>query len=47
MITVTITGLQLSYSAAATVKIVPAYGSATLISFVTPSYYNTEYVNLK
>ncbi len=47
MITVTITGLQLSYSAAATVKIVPAYGSSTLISFVTPSYYNTEYVNLK
>ncbi len=47
MITVTITGLDLSYSAAATVKIVPAYGSATLISFVTPSYYNTEYVNLK
>lgn len=47
MITVTITGLDLSYSAAATVKIVPAYGSSTLISFVTPSYYNTEYVNLK
>jgi flagellin FlaB len=47
MITVTITDLDLSYSAAATVKIVPAYGSATLISFVTPSYYNTEYVNLK
>ena len=47
MITVTITGLTLSYSAAATVKIVPAYGSATLVSFVTPSYYNTEYVNLK
>jgi archaeal flagellin FlaB len=47
MITVTITGLSLSYSAAATVKIVPAYGSSTLVSFVTPSYYNTEYVNLK
>lgn len=47
MITVTITGLTLSYSAAATVKIVPAYGTSTLISFVTPSYYNTEYVNLK
>jgi len=47
MITVTITGLTLSYSAAATVKIVPAYGSSTLVSFVTPSYYNTEYVNLK
>ena len=47
MITVTITGLQLSYSAAATVKIVPAYGSSTLVSFVTPSYYNTQYVNLK
>ena len=47
MITVTITGLTLGYSAAATVKIVPAYGSSTLISFVTPSYYSTNYVNLK
>jgi flagellin FlaB len=47
MITVTITGLDLSYSAAATVKIVPAYGSSTLVSFVTPSYYSTTYVNLK
>jgi len=44
---VTITGLSLSYSAAASVKIVPAYGPATLISFVTPSYYSTTYVNLK
>jgi archaeal flagellin FlaB len=47
MITVTISGLTLGYSAAATVKIVPAYGTATLISFVTPSFYNTDYVNLK
>ena len=47
MITVTIGGCGLGYSAAATVKIVPAYGSATLISFVTPSYYSTNYVNLK
>jgi flagellin FlaB len=47
MITVHISGLALSYSAAATIKIVPAYGSSTLISFVTPSYYSTEYVNLK
>ena len=47
MITVTITPLTLGYSAPATVKIVPAYGSASLISFVTPSYYSTSYVNLK
>ena len=54
MITVTIgtasTGaapLNLGFSASATVKIVPAYGSATLISFVTPSYYDTTYVELK
>jgi flagellin FlaB len=47
MITITITGLTLGYSAAATVKIVPAYGSSTLISFVTPSYYSSTYVNLK
>jgi flagellin FlaB len=54
MITVTLgtasTGaapLGLGFSASATVKIVPAYGSATLISFVTPSYYDTTYVELK
>ena len=47
LVTVAITGLTLGYSAAATVKIVPAYGSATLISFVTPSYYSTSFVNLK
>ncbi|HEY3419781.1 MAG TPA: archaellin/type IV pilin N-terminal domain-containing protein [Methanomassiliicoccales archaeon] len=47
LITVAITGLSLGYTEAATVKIVPAYGSATLISFVTPSYYSTAYVNLK
>jgi archaeal flagellin FlaB len=47
MITISITGLTLGYSASATIKIVPAYGSATLISFVTPSCYSTNYVNLK
>jgi flagellin FlaB len=47
MVTITITGLTLGYSASATVKIVPAYGSSTLISFVTPSYYSSTYVNLK
>ena len=47
MITVKLTGSNLGYSAAATIKIVPAYGSATLISFVTPSYYSTSFVSLK
>jgi flagellin FlaB len=47
MITVTITGLELGYTASCTIKIVPAYGSATLINFVTPSFYSTDYVNLK
>ena len=47
MVTVHITGLSLGYSAAATVKIIPANGSSTLISFVTPSYYGSTYVNLK
>jgi flagellin FlaB len=47
MITVYMEGLTLGYSASATIKIVPAYGSATLISFVTPSYYSSTYVNLK
>ncbi|HEY3419782.1 MAG TPA: archaellin/type IV pilin N-terminal domain-containing protein [Methanomassiliicoccales archaeon] len=47
LVTVAITGLTLGYSSAATIKIVPAYGSSNLISFVTPSFYNTAYVNLK
>jgi len=47
MITVTITGLTLAYSTSASVKIVPAYGTSTLVSFVTPSYYSTALVNLR
>ncbi len=39
--------LDLGYSASATVKIVPAYGSSTLSTFVTPSFYDTTYVSLK
>jgi flagellin FlaB len=47
LITVTITGLTLGYSVAASVKIVPAYGSSTLVNFVTPSLYSTALVNLR
>jgi flagellin FlaB len=47
MITVTITGLALGYSTSASVKIVPAYGTSTLVSFVTPSYYASTLVNLR
>ncbi|MGD0817845.1 MAG: archaellin/type IV pilin N-terminal domain-containing protein [Methanomassiliicoccales archaeon] len=47
LITVTITGLDLGYSATATVKIVPAYGSSTSVSFVTPSLYSTTLINLR
>ena len=47
LITVSISHISLSYTTAATIKIVPAYGSPTNINFVTPSYYSTDYVNLK
>ena len=39
--------LALGFTQSATIKIVPAYGSPTMINFVTPSYYNTDFVNLK
>ena len=40
-------GLLLGFTQSATIKIVPAYGSPAMINFVTPSYYSTDYVNLK
>jgi flagellin FlaB len=46
-ISVTITGLTLGLSQSATIKIVPAYGTSTLVSFVTPSYYSTGLVELR
>jgi archaeal flagellin FlaB len=46
-ITVTITGLTLGYSAAATIKVVPSYGSSTTVNFVTPAFYSTPLVNLR
>ena len=39
--------LDLRFTQTCVVKIVPAYGSPTTINFVTPSYYSTDYVNLK
>ena len=39
--------LDLRFTQTCTIKIVPAYGSPTTINFATPSYYNTDYVNLK
>lgn len=47
LVVVTITGLSLGHEASAQLKIVPANGSSTLTSIVTPSYYNVTYVNLK
>jgi archaeal flagellin FlaB len=47
LITVSITGLTLGYSTAATVKIVPSYGTATTVSFVTPSLYSAPVVSLR
>jgi archaellin len=39
--------LDLGFTQSATIKLVPAYGSPTTINFVTPSYYSSDYVNLK
>jgi archaellin len=39
--------LNLGFTQSCTVKIVPAYGSPTTINFATPSYYSTDYVNMK
>jgi len=47
LISVTITGLTLGLSQSASIKIVPAYGTSTLVSFVTPSYYSTGLVELR
>ncbi len=40
-------GLGIGFTQSVGIKIVPAYGSPTTINFVTPSYYSTEFVNLK
>jgi flagellin FlaB len=47
LISVTITGLTLGLSVPATVKIIPSYGTSTLVSFVTPSYLATGLVELR
>lgn len=39
--------LALSYSKAVNIKIIPAYGAASEISFLTPTYYSSTFVNLK
>lgn len=46
-ISVTITGLSLGYSTAVIVKIIPSYGTSTLVNFVTPSYLSTKLVELR
>ena len=47
VITVTITGLSLGYTATGSIKVVPAYGSPTLVNFVTPSFYSSNFVTLR
>jgi archaellin len=47
VISVTVTGLTLDHTQAVTIKIVPTYGSSTLVNFVTPSYYSTKLVGLR
>ncbi len=39
--------LNLGFAQSATIKIAPAYGTAATINFMTPSYYNSDYVDLK
>jgi flagellin FlaB len=47
VITVTITGLSLGFTATGSVKVIPAYGSPTLVNFVTPSFYSSGFVTLR
>jgi archaeal flagellin FlaB len=47
VITATITGLTLDHTQSASLKIVPTYGTSTLVSFITPSYYSTKLVTLR
>ena len=47
LISATIAGLTFGHSQSATIKIVPAYGTSTLVNFVTPSYYSTKLVELR
>jgi archaellin len=41
-----ITGLSVGYNELVTIKIIPAYGQMTLITFVTPEQYSSEYITL-
>lgn len=41
-----ITGLTVSYNQLVTIKIIPAYGQMTLITFVTPEQFSTQYITL-
>ena len=43
----TIDGIALGHRAAAPLKIIPSYGTSTSVSFITPSLYYTELVNLR
>jgi flagellin FlaB len=47
VISATITGLTLDHTQTVSIKIVPTYGSSTLVNFVTPSYYSTKLVGLR
>ena len=41
-----ITGLTVDYNQQVTIKIIPAYGQMTLITFVTPEQFSTQYITL-
>lgn len=41
-----ITGLTVGYNQLVTIKIIPAYGQMTLITFVTPEQYSTDFITL-
>jgi flagellin FlaB len=43
---ITITGLTIGYNELVTIKIAPAYGQMTLITFTTPEQYSSDYITL-
>jgi archaeal flagellin FlaB len=43
---ISLSGLTVGYNALVTIKIIPAYGQMTLITFITPEQYSSGYITL-
>ncbi len=39
--------LELGYAQDVTIKVIPAYGSPSVVNFMTPTYYSTTFVSLR